>query len=155
MPNASRLLPSCWPATRRRALQVGALGLTGLTLADALRANELGANTSSLIAPRAKACLLIFLDGGPSHIDLFDQKTEAPAEIRGPYRPIASSAPGVTVGELLPRVAQQMHRLVQIRSVRHEEGVHDPAVRIKIGRTDAARDQPTIRGTHIAIISRC
>lgn len=84
--------------------------------------------TSLRQSRRAKSCLLIYLDGGPSHIDLFDLKPEAPAEIRGPYRPIATSVPGLTIGELLPRVAQQAHRLVQVRSVRHDEGVHDPAV---------------------------
>lgn len=113
--------------SRRRALQVGGLGLTGLTLSSTLRAESNREQTGNA-APRAKACLLIYLDGGPSHIDLFDLKPDAPAEIRGPYRPIATSVPGLTIGELLPRVAQQSHRLVQVRSVRHEEGVHDPAV---------------------------
>ena len=127
--DTSRLVRRSWP--RRRALQVGTLGLTGLTLETALRADDsknFKSEISNLKLPRAKSCLLIYLDGGPSHIDLFDQKPEAPAEIRGPYRPIATSVPGLTIGELLPRVAQQMHRLVQIRSVRHDEGVHDPAV---------------------------
>ncbi len=117
--------------SRRRALQVGSLGLTGVSLASALRAEQdqqRAAERSAQPAPRAKSCLLIYLDGGPSHIDLFDLKPDAPAEIRGPYRPIATSVPGLTIGELLPRVAQQSHRLVQVRSVRHDEGVHDPAV---------------------------
>jgi hypothetical protein len=112
-------------------LQVGTLGWTGLTLANTLRADPAQSQRPGLSgqnSPRAKACLLIYLDGGPSHIDLFDLKPEAPAEIRGPYQPIASSAAGVNVGELLPRVSQQMHRLVQVRSVRHDDGVHDPAV---------------------------
>lgn len=113
-----------WRGNRRRVLQVGSLGLTGITLGGALQATQVQPSLS----PRAKACLLIYLDGGPSHIDLFDLKPDAPAEIRGPYRPIATSAPGLSVGELLPNVAQQMHRIVQIRSVRHEENVHDPAV---------------------------
>ena len=111
--------PSKLPG-RRRVLQVGGVGLTGLSLAQAARA------TTS--PPRAKSVLLIYLDGGPSHIDLFDLKPDAPAEIRGPYRPIATSVPGLTIGELLPRVGQQLHRVLQVRSVRHEEHVHDPAV---------------------------
>ncbi|TXT37508.1 MAG: hypothetical protein FD138_641 [Planctomycetota bacterium] len=120
----ARDLANC---SRRRVLQVGGLGLTGVSLSSALRAEGSRERVGNS-APRAKACLLIYLDGGPSHIDLFDLKPDAPAEIRGPYRPIATSVPGLTIGELLPRVAQQSHRLVQVRSVRHEEGVHDPAV---------------------------
>lgn len=113
-------------SSRRSLLQVGALGLTGGTLAASLRADD--ASPSAPLRPRAKACLLIYLDGGPSHIDLLDLKPQAPSEIRGPYRPIATTVPGVTIGELLPRLAQQAHRFAQIRSVRHEETVHDPAV---------------------------
>lgn len=120
-------LDSCH-RTRRGVLRLGTVGLTGLTLAKSLSAAESESNSSSHRVARAKACLLIYLDGGPSHIDLFDLKPEAPAEIRGPYRPIATSVPGLTIGELLPRVAQQAHRLVQVRSVRHDEAVHDPAV---------------------------
>ncbi len=70
----------------------------------------------------------MYLDGGASHIDLLDLKPDAPAEIRGPYRPIATSAPGVEIGELLPNIARQMHRAVLVRSMRHTETVHDPAV---------------------------
>jgi hypothetical protein len=68
------------------------------------------------------------MDGGPSHIDLWDMKPEAPAEVRGEFRPIPTTVPGVQICEHLPRVARQMHRLALIRSVRHEEIVHDPAV---------------------------
>lgn len=126
------LLPlNSFDRTRRGVLRVGTLGLTGLTLAKSLRAADSAESQSHSVnsgTARAKSCLLIYLDGGPSHIDLFDLKPEAPAEIRGPYRPIATSVPGLTIGELLPRVAQQAHRLVQVRSVCHDEGVHDPAV---------------------------
>ena len=90
--------------SRRRVLQVGGLGLTGASLTSALRADD-DRQRVGITAPRAKACLLIYLDGGPSHIDLFDLKPDAPAEIRGPYRPIATSVPGMMIGELLPRVA--------------------------------------------------
>jgi hypothetical protein len=68
------------------------------------------------------------MDGGPSHIDLWDLKPDAPAEIRGPIGSIATSLPGVRVCENLPHTARQMHRLTQIRSVCHTETVHDPAV---------------------------
>jgi hypothetical protein len=68
------------------------------------------------------------MDGGPSHLDLWDLKPETPAEVRGPFRPIRTSVAGTVVSELLPRVARQMHRLAQVRSVRHGEAIHDPAV---------------------------
>lgn len=73
------------------------------------------------IKPRAKACILLYLDGGPSHLDLWDLKPRAPAEIRGPFQPISTSVAGTPLCEHLPLVARQMHRLVQIRSVRHQE----------------------------------
>lgn len=94
-------------------------------LAASIRADE--ARTAAA-RPRAKACLLVYLDGGPSRIELFELKPQAPSEIRGPYRPIATTVLGLTIGELLPQVTQHAHCFAQIRSVRHEEKVHDPAV---------------------------
>jgi len=72
--------------------------------------------------------ILLFMDGGPSHIDLFDMKPNAPVEIRGPFKPINTSVPGVRVCEHLPRLATRMHHILQIRSVRHTDAIHDPAV---------------------------
>jgi hypothetical protein len=111
------------PFTRRGVLASGLLSLGGGPLAAILRAAE-GAGPK----PRAKACILLYMDGGPSHLDLWDLKPLAPAEIRGPFQPIATSVAGVQVAEHLPLVARQMHRLVQIRGMRHQETVHDPAV---------------------------
>jgi hypothetical protein len=68
------------------------------------------------------------MDGGPSHIDLWDLRPHAPEEVRGPFRPIATTVPGIRVCEHLPLVARQMHHLAQVRSVCHDEVVHDPAV---------------------------
>lgn len=104
-------------------LQAGAIGFTGITL-PALLCAENATHSTAL----AKACLLLYMDGGPSHIDLFDLKPEAPAEIRGPWMPIDTSVPGIRIGELLPLIARQMHHVALVRSVRHEETVHDPAV---------------------------
>jgi hypothetical protein len=106
------------PLRRRDFLRIGTIGLTGLALPA----------SASSPSPAAHCCILIYLDGGPSHIDLWDLKPAAPAEVRGPFGSIATSAPGVHVCEHLPLVARQMHRLTQVRSVRHTEGVHDPAV---------------------------
>ena len=108
---------------RRRLLQIGSLGLTGCSLP-----RMLAAETSARRSPRAKACILLYMDGGPSHIDLFDLKPDAPAEIRGPYQNIATTVAGTRVCEHLPRMAEQMHRVLQVRSVQHKQMVHDPAV---------------------------
>jgi hypothetical protein len=108
---------------RRSLLSLGCFGLTSFGLSPLL-----GANKPSDKKARAKSVLLLFMDGGPSHIDLFDLKPSAPAEIRGPCKPIQTSVPGITIGEYLPRVAQQMHHLAQIRSVSHEDVPHDQAV---------------------------
>ena len=108
---------------RRRLLAVGAVGMSGLSLATALRAEARPPGRG-----RARACILLYMDGGASHIDMWDMKPDAPAEVRGPFRPIASSQPGIQVCEHLPLMARQMHRVTQIRSVRHDETVHDPAV---------------------------
>lgn len=108
---------------RRALLSLGCYGLTSLNLLPSLQADV--KKTKTL---RAKSVLLLYMDGGPSHIDMFDLKPHAPAEIRGPVRPIRSSVPGITVGEHLPLLAQQMHHVAQIRSVRHEDISHDQAV---------------------------
>lgn len=115
---------------RRRILQVGSIGLTGLCLSQSILATERLSlpRLDSSRSPRAKSVLLIYLDGGPSHIDLFDLKPDAPAQIRGPYQPIPTNVPGLSIGELMPQVARHAQHLFQVRSVRHEEGVHDPAV---------------------------
>jgi hypothetical protein len=73
----------------------------------------------------ARSVILIFNAGAPSHIDLFDPKPEAPDNVRGPFQSIATSAPGVRVGELLPRLARQAHRLAIVRSVQHTHTQHN------------------------------
>ena len=108
--------------SRRELITVGAGALSALTLPRVLAADSRAASA------RAKSCILIYLDGGPSHIDLFDLKPAAPAEVRGPYQSIPTSVPGVRICEHLPRLAGQMHRVLQVRSMRHTETVHDPAV---------------------------
>src|ERR1700676_2801936 len=88
----------CDALTRRQMLQVGGLGLLGLTLPDLLRAQPTQ-------RPRAKSCILLFLMGGPPQHSTWDPKPEAPAEIRGPFAPIATAVPGIQISELMPRLA--------------------------------------------------
>lgn len=103
--------------TRRRLLQVGAFGSFGLTLPHLLAAEA----QHDQSGPRAVAdsCILVFLDGGPSHLDMWDMKPHAAPEIRGEFQPIASSLEGVPVSEHLPRLARHMHRCSIIRSAHH------------------------------------
>jgi Protein of unknown function (DUF1501) len=106
------------PVSRRDLLRVGSLGSIGLALPDILRAGPTAAAGS--LAPRARSCILFFLEGGPAHQDLWDMKPEAPAEVRGIFQPIATTLPGVSICEHLPLLARQMHRLTLVRSVHHQ-----------------------------------
>src|SRR6516225_1498924 len=90
----------CDGATRRDFLRLGALGGLGLALPALLRAEARAAGDGRRTA-RAKSVLLVYLGGGLSHHDSFDPKPEAPAEVRGNYKPIDSVLPGLKVGELL------------------------------------------------------
>lgn len=106
--------------TRRDLLRIGTVAVT-------LGPTSAAARIPPRRAP-ARAVILIFLDGAPSHIDLFDLKPNAPAEVRGPFQAIPTSVPGVNVCEHLPLMAKQMHRILQVRSVRHTDAIHDSAV---------------------------
>jgi hypothetical protein len=96
-------------------LRVGSLGVLGVTLPQLLRADEERRTADA----KADACLLIFLDGGPSHLDMWDMKPAAPSEIRGPFKPLATSVPGLQFSEHLPRLASHAHRCTLIRSAHH------------------------------------
>ena len=112
---------------RRTLLSLGCLGLPALSMPELARPPRAQAARRTT-PPRAKSVLLLYMDGGPSHIDMFDLKPAAPAEIRGPAQAIATSVPGITVGSYLPQLSQQMHHVAQIRSVHHEDMPHDQAV---------------------------
>jgi hypothetical protein len=100
--------------SRRRMLQAGGISLLGLTLPRLLRAAASPAYRGS-----ADACILVFLDGGPSHLDMWDMKPDAPPEIRGEFKPIATSLPGVQLCEHLPKLAKVVHHGALVRSAHH------------------------------------
>lgn len=104
---------------RRDFLRVGSLGLGGLSLADLLRADSLGASNH-----RPKSIIYVVLGGGPSHIDMYDLKPQAPAEYRGPFRPIPTRLSGVDICEHMPRQAEIMDQLALLRGVRSVENDH-------------------------------
>jgi hypothetical protein len=113
----------CDGVTRRDFLRVGALSGLGLTLPHLLQSEAIAGRGKA----RAKSVLLVYLGGGLSHHDTFDLKLEAPAEIRGKYKPIATSVPGLQVGELLPLMAGQMNKLTLVRSGAHNNDHHETA----------------------------
>src|ERR1700738_2433724 len=105
MPSSTRLaLPHRLP--RRSFLKIGALGVGGLSLPQLLRAEANAGIRSS-----QKSVILIYLVGGPPHQDMFDLKPNAPAEIAGPWRPIATNVNGIHICEAFPRLAGMMDRL--------------------------------------------
>lgn len=103
--------------TRRGFLQAGTIGLAGLSLPTLLCADAERVTTGT--PARAKSCILVFMEGGPAHQDLWDLKPDAPAEYRGEFQAISSSLPGTPVCEHLPQVARHLHRVALIRSVHH------------------------------------
>lgn len=113
----------CDGVNRRELMRVGALSLFGgMTMPRLLAA----ADSKSVRPGKAKSVILFNLLGGPSHMDMFDMKPDAPAEIRGEFRPIQSSLPGLTVCEHLPKTAQWMHKASLIRTVTHNYNAHNP-----------------------------
>jgi hypothetical protein len=121
--------------TRRQLLQAGTLPLLGLSLTDVLASGS---------ATREQSCIFIFQYGGLSQLDSWDPKPEGPSEIRGPYRPIATSVPGFRVGELMPKLAGLAHRYAVIRSLSHTVPVHDVANRMLLaGQTKPDMNAPS------------
>lgn len=120
-----------WP--RREWLTVGALGSAGLCASQLLGARSLAGmqpvTTSGLPGfGRARSCIVCFLFGAPAHQDIWDLKPEAPSEVRGPFRPIATNVPGIQLGEHVPQIAAITSRFALIRSVEHPDNTHTVAM---------------------------
>jgi hypothetical protein len=115
------MLTICGPGgSRRDFLQAGALGLGSLALPGLLRLRAAGA------ASRRKAVIFVYLYGGPSHIDMFDMKPDAPVEVRGEFKPIRSNVPGFDLCELMPGVAKIANKLSLVRNMTFNPNFHDP-----------------------------
>src|SRR5688500_13464972 len=108
--------------SRRSVLRVGGLGMLGLTIPRLLKAEGPAAapqkNPALKIKPRAKSVIFLYQFGGPSHIDMFDMKPDAPEGIRGPHKPISSKADGIQVSQHLPKTAKVMDKVTDRKSTR-------------------------------------
>jgi hypothetical protein len=107
--------PFCDGQSRRHFLQIGTLGLGGLTLPQILRAEDVAPQGATTLSH--KAIIMIYLAGGPSHQDMYDLKMDAPVEIRGEFKPIKTNVSGIEICEYLPRLAAMMDKLAIIRSL--------------------------------------
>lgn len=112
---------------RRDVLQIGGLSLLGLTLPDLFRLRAVTSAAAPAARHKGNSCVFLFLFGGPSHIDLWDMKPQAPAEIRGEFTPVATNVPGIDICEHLPRLGRTMDKLCLLRSMTHRMNVHGPA----------------------------
>ncbi len=111
--------------SRRRMLQAGGLGLVGLGLPELLAARELQSAAHGRDGfGKAKACIILFMWGGPSQLDTFDMKPQAPAEVRGQFKPVATSVPGIQICEHFQRLPSLMDRVAVVRSLGHNDPAH-------------------------------
>lgn len=142
--------------SRRDILRIGSIGGLGLALPDLLAADDRLRGLQ--ITPRADACIIIHLNGGPSHLDMCDMKPNAPDEVRGEFKPIDSSLAGVQVCEHLPRLARWMHACTLVRSMHHSvNNAHAAAVYVSLTGHDRGEigggTRPTDNPTPGAVVS--
>lgn len=119
--NASSQLPRNPQSTRRSFLQVGSLGLAGLSLSSLAK---LQASDQADPAKKSNSVILLWLSGGPGHMETWDPKPQAPVEFRGPLTAIKTNVPGIELGELMPEQAKVMDQLAILRTVNHGTGDH-------------------------------
>lgn len=134
--------------TRRQSLGAAAGAALGLSLPHLLRSEAVsGENDEVATLPaKAKSCILFFMEGGPSHIDLWDMKPDAPEQIRGVFTPIETSLPGFQVCEHLPQFARIAHHLAVIRTCSHTIVDHNAASQYMLSGRPPLRDGQLIRG---------
>ena len=138
---------------RRPFLQSAMAGLGALQLPDLLRLQTQAAAAGR--PRRDTACILVWLDGGPSHLDTYDLKPEAPVEFRGPFRPIGTRVPGMDLCELLPRQAKLADKFTLIRSCSHSEADHMKGAQYMLtGRTSPGPNglEPDVRYPDLSAI---
>ncbi len=115
---------NCEGTSRRDCLKLGLGTILGGGMVNLLRMRGQAAEKKSSLDAKAKSCILVWLDGGPTHYETFDPKPDAPTEIRGEFSPIATSIPGVSFSEHLKKLAAMAHEFAVVRSIRHDQGNH-------------------------------
>lgn len=153
----------CDRLSRRRFIEIGSLGTFGLSLSGLLKSEARAADAAGRPVRREspRSVILIWQHGGPSQLDTFDMKPDAPVEVRGPYRPIASKLPGLDVSELCPEQAKVMDKCTVIRSFSHENGDHWAAAhwmltgRLGANGSDRAPRQPSMGAVASQLLGPC
>src|SRR5947208_3026030 len=119
--NAGKTFPYCDGMPRRSFLQLGVAGMASVGLSGVLRAKEASAAKGG---KKDTSVILLWLDGGPGHMDMYDMKPQAPAEYRGLWRPIKTNVSGIEVTELFPLRARIADKFSIVRSLQHGTGDH-------------------------------
>jgi hypothetical protein len=114
----------CVGPTRRALIQAGLTSVVGLGLSDLFRLQARASGPGGVKPTKVKSCILVWLAGGPSHIDTFDPKPDGPADVRGEFKPIDTAVPGLKISEILPKLAKVMDKATLIRSVTSPEAEH-------------------------------
>jgi hypothetical protein len=117
----------CDGITRRDVLRIGALSVLGLTMPDLFRAAYAEKVLTGKTNIKDISCILLWMGGGPSHIDTFDPKPDAPQDIRGPFGAVATNVSGIQIGEHLPKLARHADKFSIVRSVTSPDGTHETA----------------------------
>ncbi|MFO1040359.1 MAG: DUF1501 domain-containing protein [Planctomycetaceae bacterium] len=135
-PSASFANRAIHPRSRREFLRAGVLGLGGLRLSDLLAARARAGNSTA-----NPSLILFWMWGGPSQLETFDPKPQAPIDYRGPFQAIPTATPGIEICELFPQIAQRMNRLAIVRSLHHEMSSHnDGSIELLTGKTPLVAD---------------
>lgn len=131
----------CDGISRRNFLTIGGMALGGVSLAQVLRGETNSGKGTVRPHHQHKAIINVYLPGGPSHLDMWDLKPNAPKEIRGEFSPIQTNVPGIEICELFPRLAMVMDKVIPVRSISDSDGAHD-AYQCMTGRKKSGRTPP-------------
>ncbi len=143
----------CDGINRRSFVKLGLSGMASLGLPELLRAKELSANKEGAAhgtPQKQTSVILIWLDGGPSHLDLYDMKPDAPSEVRGIWSPINTNVAGMQISELLPKQAKVADKFAILRSLHHDNGDHFTAGHLMLTSRGGPNGSNTA-GTHPGI----